>query len=242
MLSRKRRAPRDLLSLDVVAARLRAVGQTYVGVRPIPLGQIVGSDGRVRDFDRIFSPRRDEVRNRLARVAGAFPEGEFPPITAYRLGDAYFVVDGHHRVALARRLGMETIDAEVTRMRARWPLTSGADAVELTHAEQEWRFFDESGLGRARPRAHIRFSRPVGYRELLDHVERHGYRLMLDRARVLTRAEVAADWFDRVYQPLTRAIRASRLKGACANATDADLFLWIQGLRRGSLAGSTAIS
>jgi hypothetical protein len=234
---RRRRKPKDLLALDVVAARLRAVGRAHVGVRPIPLGQIVGSDGRGGDFDRVFSPRRTEIRHRLRRLASAFPHGDFPPIEVFQLGDAYFVVDGHHRVALARRMGMATIDAEVTRIRARWPLTSGADATELTHAEQEWLFFDESGLGHARPRAHIRFSRPVGYRQLLEHVERHGYRLMLDRGRVLARAEIAADWFDRVYEPLARELAGGSPDGACANATDADLFLWAEQLRRDALAG-----
>ncbi len=75
------------------------------------------------------------------------------------------MIDGHHRVAIARQLGMETIDAEVTELRARWHLPANADVVELLHAEQERIFMDESGLGRVRPEIQIRFSRPVGYVE-----------------------------------------------------------------------------
>jgi ParB-like chromosome segregation protein Spo0J len=31
-----------------------------------------------------------------------------------QLGERHFVVDGHHRVSVARSLGMSAIDAEVT--------------------------------------------------------------------------------------------------------------------------------
>ena len=55
------------------------------------------------DFDRDFQPRRPDVRERWRRVERAFPEAGFPPIVVYQLGDAYFVIDGHHRVAIARQ-------------------------------------------------------------------------------------------------------------------------------------------
>ncbi|MGH3014917.1 MAG: chromosome partitioning protein ParB, partial [Gaiellaceae bacterium] len=105
---------RDLLPLDQAIERLRPFTRRYVGIRPIPVAQIVGTDSRGSDFDRDFLPRRPDVRERWRRVEQAFPDSGFPPIVAYQLGDAYFVIDGHHRVAIARRRRMETIDAEVT--------------------------------------------------------------------------------------------------------------------------------
>ncbi len=39
-----------------------------------------------------------------------------PPISVYRLGGQHFVRDGHHRVSVARSLGMAAIDAEVTEL------------------------------------------------------------------------------------------------------------------------------
>ena len=47
-------------------------------------------------------------------VERAFADGAFPPIVAVKLGGTYFVIDGHHRVVLARRGGAEMIDADVT--------------------------------------------------------------------------------------------------------------------------------
>ncbi len=43
---------------------------------------------------------------------------EFPPVSLYKVGDAYFVVDGNHRVSVARYHGVEWMDADVTEFRA----------------------------------------------------------------------------------------------------------------------------
>ncbi|MGH3114554.1 MAG: ParB N-terminal domain-containing protein, partial [Gaiellaceae bacterium] len=218
---------RDLLPLEEATERLRPFARRYLGLRPIRLDQIVGTDSRGRDFDREFHPRRPDIRARLRRVERAFPNGDFPPIVVYQFGDAYFVIDGHHRVASARRQGMETIDAEVTELRARWHLPADADIVELVHAEQERIFMDESGLVGARPEISMRFSRPVGYIQLLETVQIHGYHLMLDAQRALPRADIAGDWYTRVYVPTVEAIRAERLDEVCPEVTDADRFLWV---------------
>ena len=223
---------RELLPLDEATARLRPFARRYVGIRPVPLSQVVGTDSRSGDFDREFRPRRPDLRDRGLEVERAFPEASFPPIVAYQLGDAYFVIDGHHRVAVARRQGMETIDAEVTELRARWHLPADADVVELIHAEQERIFMDESGLAEARPDVRLRFSRPVGYLELLETVQIHGYHRMLEADRALPRAEIAEDWYERVYLPTVEAIHAERLDEVCPEVTDPDRFLWVYQRRR----------
>lgn len=163
--------PPDLLPLDEATKRLRPFQRRYVGIRPVPVRQIVGTDSRVRDFDRDFLPRNPVLGERWRRVEQAYPEGGFPPILVYQLGDAYFVLDGHHRVAIARQRGAETIDAEVTLLTARWHLDADADVVELIHAEQERIFMEDSGLAAAQPTLRIRVSRPVHYLELLENVQ-----------------------------------------------------------------------
>ena len=145
------RSSPDLLPLEEATRRLRPFERHYVGLRPIPVNQVVGTDSRGGDFDRDFLPRRPEIGTRWRQVEQAYPDGDFPPIVVYQLGDAYFVLDGHHRVAIARQRGMLTIDAEVTELRARWHLRPDADIVELIHAEQQRIFMDESGLDRTRP-------------------------------------------------------------------------------------------
>jgi hypothetical protein len=170
-----------------VTRRLRAYERRYLGVKEIPVRQIVGTDSRGGDFDRDFVPLRPGIAARVRCVAQAFPNGDFPPIVVYQVGDAYFVVDGHHRVAIARQRGMATIDAEITRLRSRWRLPAEADIVEIIHAEQEQMFMEQSGLAGEELDSPIRFSRPAGYLELLENVQIHGYHLMLEAGRAPSR-------------------------------------------------------
>jgi hypothetical protein len=106
---------RHLMSFDDPVGQLGFKGQASEGIRAIPIASIVGSVDRVTDFDPKFRPLRRASRNRLASLQRAFSDGSFPPISVHQIGDAYFVSDGHHRVALAHRLGMCFIDADVVR-------------------------------------------------------------------------------------------------------------------------------
>jgi hypothetical protein len=226
-LIRRSPQPPDLLPLDEVSRRLRAFEQSYLGIMAIEVSKIVGTVDRAGEFDRDFLPRRRWVEDRWRRVEEAFPEGDFPPIQVYRLGEAYFVIDGHHRVAIARQRRMSHIDAEVTELRSRWRLPADADLGRIIHAEQERTFMEESGLERARPEARIEFTRAQGYIQLLENVKVHGYHLMQERGEVLPPEEVAADWYDRVYGPTVEAIRRENLLELYPTATEGDLFLWV---------------
>jgi len=227
-----RSGPSDLLPLDEATRRLQPFARRHLGLQVIPVSQIVGTDSRGGDFDRDFLPRRPEIGLRWRNVEGAFPEGGFPPIAVYKLGDAYFIIDGHHRVAIARQRGMETIDAEVIELTARWHLPADADLVELIHAEQERIFMEDSGLATARPDATIRFCKPAGYLELIENVQIHGYHLMMNSGRALSREEIAGDWYDNVYLPSVEAIRAEGVNELHPGHTDADFFLCVYYRRR----------
>jgi hypothetical protein len=216
----------ELLDLDEVRSRLGVFRESYVGIHPIPLDRIIGTAGRARDFDRDFLPRDERIRERWRRVEQTFPRGDFPPIVVYEVGGSHFVVDGHHRVAVARQRGVEFIDAEVTRLETSQPLPEDADIGALILAEQERRFMDESGLARTRPKVAIRFSRPDGYAELLDLVKVHAWHLSRDRGEVVGLEDGAADWHDRVYEPMLESIRAEGLPELIPDASEADLFLW----------------
>ena len=223
---------RPLLSLDEVTKRLGAFEQSYVGIRPIPVAAIVGTVSRVEDFDRDFLPKRSKIQERWRQVEQSFPDSDFPPISVYEIDGRYFVVDGHHRVAIAKQRGTEIIDAEVTRLRSRTPLPPDADIGAIIMAEQQRRFMEESGLGRARSQARIEFSRPQGYIELLEHIKIHGYHMMMERGELLSVEEIASDWHDRVYLPTVEAIHREGLSELWPKATDADLFLWVGQRRR----------
>ena len=216
-----------LLELDDVRARLGVFEETYDGIRPIPVDRVVGTAGRSRDFNRDFLPRDERTRERWRRVEQTFPRGDFPPIVAYEVDDRYFVVDGHHRVAVAKQRGVEHIDAEVTRLRTRQPLPEGADVGALILAEQERRFLEESGLDGRTPPVRIPLSRPVGYPELLELVKVHAFHLSRDRGEVVPLPEAGADWYERVYLSAVEAIRGYGLRDVVPEALEGDLFLWV---------------
>lgn len=238
----RREGPDELLPLDEVQRRLRLFDQSYQGIRTIPVRRIVGSLDRASDYDRDFLPKKAHIRERWQQVERAFPAGDFPPIVVYQVDDAYFVVDGHHRVAIAKQRGVEFIDAEVTELVSRYEIPEDVDLAQLVMTEQERIFMEESGLERARPEARIELSRPHGYAELLDNVKVHGYNLMMERGEMLSREEIAADWYDRVYLPAVEAIRKESLLRVFPHATEADLFLWVEQRRRTVIPERGALS
>jgi hypothetical protein len=214
-----------LLDLEDVRSRLGLIEQSYSGVHPVPLEQVVGTVGRAQDFDRCFNPLRPSLRERLRRVEQAFKDGAFPPIDAYRIDSAFFVADGHHRVAAARKMKMATIDAIVTLVHTPYRVDPEVDMESIVLTEHERRFLRSSGLMEARPEARIPLSTPDGYSELLEAVKAYGFDLMEKQQKVMARAEVSASWFDCVYLPTTRFSKEARLCDLLPSCTLGDLFL-----------------
>jgi hypothetical protein len=221
-----------LLPLDEVRRRLRITGQSYGGVRAVPVERIVGSVDRSADFGRDFKAGRSFSRSRLAGLREAFPDGDMPPIEVYEAGGLFFVSDGHHRVALARERKADFIDAEVTRLHTNYDLPPDVDVGRLLHTEQQRLLLEESGLGRARPDAVIEFARPRGYPELLEVIKAYGYDLARERGTLPAPEEVAGAWYDDVYRPGVEAVRRAGLDAAHPYKTEADLFLWVYERRR----------
>lgn len=221
-----------LPQLDEVKQRLRLFDQRYSGMQVIEVNKVVGTAGRNADFDKDFLPRRADVRERWRRLEQVYPEGGFPPIAVYRLGDGYWVVDGHHRVAIAKQRKIEFIDAEVTELHVRGKLPDGLDIGRIIFAEQERIFMDESGLSEVRPDARIELSKPDGYVELLELVQVYGYRLSLERVAFVGRSEAALHWYNEVYEPAIQGLREASLHEIFPSATEADLYLLVHQRRR----------
>jgi hypothetical protein len=92
-----------------------AMGRIHRGMRTVPVAQIGGSVGRCSEFDRDFMPTKASSEERWKRIDRAFHRGEeLPPVSLYKVGGFYFVLDGHHRISVARYHAVEWIDAYVT--------------------------------------------------------------------------------------------------------------------------------
>ena len=220
------------LPLAEVTDRLRIRGQHYVGVKPIPVERIIGSVDRSVDVDRLFRPRRSTLLQRLQSLRNAFPDGMVPAITAYEVGGMYFVVDGHHRVALAHELQMEYLDAEVTALTTSHALTSDVDVRQLIHTEQHRIFMERSGLLVRHPEAKILFSRPSGYGQVLDLVEAHAYEMSIRSGELVPSEEATADWYETEYLAASAAVHEAELPKVYEHTTKGDIYLWVHAKRR----------
>src|ERR671913_175544 len=100
---RREHTSNRLLSFDDVSRELAAKNRLQRGTRVVEVDEIVGSVGRWDEFDRSFLPARESVGHKWKRIDRAFHRAEdLPPVELYKLEEAYFVVDGHHRVSVAR--------------------------------------------------------------------------------------------------------------------------------------------
>jgi hypothetical protein len=220
--------PEHLLSFEQVRDKLRIRGQHYVGTQTIPIDKIVGSTGRYQEFNRAFLPTQEFIRNRwkhIYEVAHSF-EG-FPAIDVYKIGDAYFVRDGHHRISVLKELGSPTVEATVTELETPVPLSADVHEEDLDLKEEYAIFLQETDLDRLRPDQAIEFTLPGQYRKLHEHIAVHRHFLGLRESREISNPEAVARWYDEVYMPVVQVIREERILELFPQRTEADLYLWI---------------
>src|SRR5687767_10052218 len=206
---RLRREPDDvalILPFEEVVEALGVVGREDHGLQVVPLDAIVGTVDRAADFDRGFRPTSPRLRSRWERIAAAQRRGEsLPPISLYRVGDLFFVRDGHHRVSVAKSLGREDIDAYVTEVQTRLKLGRDVRVSELPLKDHERLFRERVPLGK-QEREQIRPSDPWDFGSLAENVEAWGFRAMQDRGTFMDRREVAHLWFVHEYHPVTEML------------------------------------
>lgn len=217
----------DLLSFDEVQARLRLRHNNYRGLQDIPIDRIRGSVGRYRDFTRTFLPRTRTLRDRWERVNTIALTRGFLPIEVYQVGEAYFVLDGNHRVSIARQAGMPTIQAHVWEFDTPVGLSADADLDELMIKTEYRHFLANTGLDASRPEADIEFTAPGRYRELEYQIAL--FRSALERidGEPVTYQDAAAGWYDMIYTPAVGIIHHHGLLDQFPDRTEADLFIWV---------------
>jgi hypothetical protein len=227
LADRLRREPSDvhvILPFDEVLEALGRRGEHYAGLESIPLDSIVGTVDRTRDFDRGFRPTSGRTRERWEKMAEAQRRGvAMPPIAVYRVGRLHFVRDGHHRVSVARALGLDAIDAYVTEIDTQIPADPALRAGELPLKGHE-RIFSERVPLPPEARDEVRLSDAWGYAALAEGVEAWGFRVMQDRGELMTREQVAREWLELEFRPVVSMLRDAGLVG---RGTPADAYMHV---------------
>jgi hypothetical protein len=220
--------PTNLLSYDDIKERLHIGGPIYRGVQTIHIEQIVGSLNRYHQFDRAFLPIQDETSSRWQNVDRAFYEDIYlPPIVLYKVGQVFFVVDGHHRVSVARKQGQEFIEAEIRECSTRVNITPDIKLEDLEILGDKVHFLERTGLDNLRPKANIKLTIPDGFERMLEHIAVHRYFMGLDLQRDIEEKEAIVHWYDTVYMPIIKVIRQSKILKEFPGKTEGDLYLWV---------------
>ncbi len=218
----------DLLSYEEVHRKLKATGGGRQKLKEIPLDAIVGSVGRYADFTRSFLPRQDSDEERWARVKVKVTDlGGLPPIKVYQIGEAYFVLDGNHRVSVARQVGAPTIQAYVTEVRTKVPLSPDTQPDDLILKAEYANFLERTRLDEFRPEANLDVTAPGQYRILEEHIEVHRYFMGLEHEREISYDEAVGHWYDEVYWPVVQVIRERGILRDFPGRTETDLHLWV---------------
>ncbi len=220
--------PTELLSYEDVRQKLHALESGVQKLRDIPLDAIVGSVGRYTDFSRDFLPLMDSDQDRWARVmAETTGLTGLPPIEVYQIGEVYFVLDGNHRVSVARQLDAASIQAYVTEVRTRIKITPDTKPDDLIIKAEQTEFLENTQLDRLRQDSDFTVTNPGQYPILLEHIEVHRYFMGIDENREITYEEAVEHWHDEVYCPIVQIIRERGILRHFPERTEADLYLWI---------------
>jgi hypothetical protein len=220
--------PKRLLSYDEVKEKLHIGGPIHRGLRTVEIARIVGSVNRYADFDRAFLPTHNRIANRWQNIDRAFYEDiSLPPVVLYKVGDVYFVVDGHHRVSVARQQGQEFIEAEVRECHVKVPVGPDLRPEDLEILGDRVEFLERTGLDRLRPDAVVEVTIPDGYSRILEHIAVHRYFMGLERRRGISDDEAVVHWYDTVYLSIVRVIRERSILGEFPGRTEGDLYIWV---------------
>lgn len=228
VLGALRGQPTTLLSYDEIKEKLRIGGPIYRGVQTVRVDQIAGSLNRYHEFDRVFLPASDTLAERWQRVNRAFyAEISLPPVVLYKVGGVYFVVDGHHRVSVAREQGQLYIEAEVRECATRVNITPDIKLDDLVILGSKVNFLERTSLDDLRPGANIKVTIPDGFDRMLEHIAVHRYFMGLDWKRDISEEEAVMHWYDNVYMPIVNVIRETEILKEFPGRTEGDLYLWV---------------
>jgi hypothetical protein len=223
-----------ILPFEAIRSRLRQQNQLYRGVHEIELDQIVGSVGRYHEFTRQFLPLRDDLRERWVGVDTlTLASDGWPPVELYQVGAVYFVKDGHHRVSVARQLGIPSVEAHVWEFPADVVITPEDSFDEVLIRLEERRFLEQTGLDNRYPDHNLTFTAPCRYDELLIQIEDLRQKLTQIDGYEKSFPEAVEDWYELIYLPIIQIIHDSGLLAEFPGRTEADLFVWLSMHRNG---------
>jgi hypothetical protein len=150
------------------------------------------------------------------------------PIEVYKIGDVYFVLDGNHRVSVARQMESETIEAYVTEFRSPVEIKPDDDYADVCLRAEYNELIEDTKLDAVYPGIEIAVTVPGRYQEIEGHIQVHRYYLGLEEKREISLEEASLSWVENVYLPVVEVIRELNILEDFPGRTETDLYLWLK--------------
>jgi nucleotide-binding universal stress UspA family protein len=220
----------ELLSYDEIASKLKLQGRSDKGLQMIPVDAIIGSVGRYTDFTRTFLPRHLGDRQRWANIKAISLDPismGLPPIEVYKVSEVYFVIDGNHRVSVARQENWKSIEAHVIEIQTDIPLNADVQPDELIIKAEYADFLEQTGLNKIPEFMDLRITIPGGYQKLLDEICVCRCQIEEEDQKECTLQDSAESWYREIYLPFAEAVRERGMMRWFPNRTVTDLYVWM---------------
>ena len=226
-----------LIEFSSIEKNLENVNQVNLGIKTIPIDKIVGSLGRYQDFTQEFLPAKERVSAKYESVKDLLLAGKIlPPIKVYQILDRYFVIDGHHRVTVAKKeLNAKDIDAEVIKILFDLKLSSDKKYTYSTERAKEFLIRLEENIFERK--TYLRSSiliYPIKVTELTSfgkfYEEINIFRKNYNKGELAKKPIFFASylWYEKRFLPSVKIILEENILDHFPNRTSADLYLWIQ--------------
>lgn len=225
--------PGELLSFEEVKKRLNLTNPGKRYLTEIPLDSIIGSVGRYYEFSRRFRPLTEDGMNRWSKIRELVEGMEgLPPIEVYKVGDVYFVIDGNHRVSVAREIGSTYIEAYVNEFRTEVTLSKEDEIEDVILKAEYAELMDVTMLDQVCPDCDLVLTLPGRYKEIYEHICVHRYYMGIEQERDISMQEASESWVKNVYLPVVKVIDELNILEDFPGRTETDLYLWLSKHKR----------
>jgi nucleotide-binding universal stress UspA family protein len=143
------------------------------------------------------------------------------------VGEAYFIIDGHHRASVARELGYTNIEAYVRPVSISVPIQPDDDLQDLILKSEYADFLSKTGLDETHLQADLLGTLPEAYPFLLEQIKLHQHLINQKGKKDFDFKEAALNWYETVYLPVIKIIRNRNLMRKFSDRTEIDLYYWI---------------
>ena len=226
-----------LIEFSSIEKNLENINQVNLGIKTIPIEKIVGSLGRYQDFTEGFLPAKERVSAKYESVKDLLLAGKIlPPIKVYQILDRYFVIDGHHRVTVAKKeLNAKDIDAEVIKILFDLKLSSDKKYTYNTQKAKEFLIRIEENIFEKKTflrnsilKYPIKVTELTSFGKLFEEI--NIFKKNFNKGELAKKPVIYAAylWYEKRFLPSVKIILDEKLLEHFPKRTSADLYLWIQ--------------